>query len=194
MRSGSRAPIALAARSKLPRPRTARPAAVRPRNDRRLRIWFLIRTSPSPCSSLPKLLFAARDAVDMLNSPFESQSLVRRITRRGKECTDQAGLFLSWRHTNCPCLLLARSNIPKRIHVKCLRTRRAARRGAGLSNADHLVRSSPRRKFGNLGSCKSLILNNHARGMSVAYPQPSRTKQDRVTQKSRKTIGIDSSL
>jgi len=40
-------------------------------------------------------------------------------------------------------------------------------------------------KIGNFEFCKSLIFNNHARGMSVAKPPKSTTKHHRITQKSR---------
>jgi hypothetical protein len=46
--------------------------------------------------------------------------------------------------------------------------------------ADRLVRRSSDCRIGVYCDCKKLIFNNHARGMSVAYPQPSRTKHNKA--------------
>jgi hypothetical protein len=45
-------------------------------------------------------------------------------------------------------------------------------------------------KCGNFGFCKLLILNNHARGMSVANSPQSTTKHYRITQKSRNHLAL----
>jgi hypothetical protein len=45
-------------------------------------------------------------------------------------------------------------------------------------------------KIGNLDFWKSLIFNNHARGMSVAESPQSTTKHDRITQKSRNHLAL----
>ena len=45
-------------------------------------------------------------------------------------------------------------------------------------------------KIGNFEIRKSLIFNNHARGMSVAKPPKSTTKHHRITQKSRNHLAL----
>ena len=51
-----------------------------------------------------------------------------------------------------------------------------------IRTADHMVRSSACSRYWNYLDCKGLIFNNHARGMSVAYSQPSMTEHNEVPQ------------